>query len=267
MKQVLKALIDSGCRPNNADGFEELQASLSSITVSDEAKALADSYRSAKKAMILYGLFELSTECAVEIANMAVVAGHIGSPRNGIYMQRQMAGSQILADYGVTATAETTTGYSGLAIFGEDIDVDFDEKGLEFLMVQDTHLTATAQKADVVFPLASYPEIDGTFVSSGRRLLRCNKAVEPPFEYRTADIAQKIAEILASSAPAGSLRSLYPNSDIGLCYPTPVLYTDGFKFPDKKAKLQVVPEAAMFDERVPTFSLFKAVRSALPDAK
>ena len=267
MKQVLKSLIDSGCRPKNADGFEELQASLSAVTVSEDAKALADSYRSAKKAMILYALFELSAECATEIANMSVIAGHIGGPRNGIYTQRQMAGSQILADYGITATAETTTGYRGLAIFGEDPELEFDENELEFLMVQDTHMTATAQKADVVFPLASYPEINGTFVSSGRRLLRCNKAVEPPFEYRTADIAQKIAEFLAGSAPAGSARSLYPDTEIGECYPAPVLYTDGFGFPDKKAKLQVAPEAAMFDERVPTFSLFKAVRADLPDPK
>jgi len=244
-----------------------LQASLSAVTVSEDAKALADSYRSAKKAMILYALFELSAECATEIANMSVIAGHIGGPRNGIYTQRQMAGSQILADYGITATAETTTGYRGLAIFGEDPELEFDENELEFLMVQDTHMTATAQKADVVFPLASYPEINGTFVSSGRRLLRCNKAVEPPFEYRTADIAQKIAEFLAGSAPAGSARSLYPDTEIGECYPAPVLYTDGFGFPDKKAKLQVAPEAAMFDERVPTFSLFKAVRADLPDPK
>ena len=83
-------------------------------------------------------------------------------------------------------------------------------------------------------------------------------------EYRTYEIAQKIAEVLEGTAPAGDAAKLYPKVKPGACIPEPVLYEDGFGFPDKKAKLRVVEEAAMFDELAPTCSLIKAVDADIP---
>jgi formate dehydrogenase major subunit len=262
IKQVIKALIDAGCTPKNADGFDELKDSLSSINVTYDAKALADDYRTSKKAMILYALGGLTTSAATELANMAVIAGHIGSPRDGIYVMRQMAGSQILADYKIAETAEAAKGAKGLMVFGEDPEALPDD--LKFLMVQDIDLTKTAMKADVVFPLAAYPEIDGTFVNTERRVQYCAKAVDPPMEYRTSEIAQKIAEVLEGSAPAGVIRELYPKAKLSRSEDPPILYADGFGFPDKKAKLQVVGETAMFDELKLKCSLLKAIEADLP---
>jgi len=279
IKQIVKALIDAGAAPKNADGFTELKASLSAISACDDAKKLAESYITTKKAMVLYALSELSAAAAVELANMAVVAGHIGSPRNGIYMLRQMSGSQVLADYGITGLVDVAEGIKGLMVFGEDIAclrrdasrpsmhgesarAAFDR--LEFLMVQDTHLTETAKLADVVFPLAVVPEIDGTFVNTERRLQRCNKAIEPPTEYTTAEIAQKIAEVLEGAAHAGSVRDTNLNAGPGKYNPTPVLFVDGFGFPGKRAKLQVIEEDDMVDELVCTCSLVNAVEADLP---
>lgn len=50
----------------------------------------------------------------------------------------------------------------------------------EFLVVQDIFLTETARMADVVFPAASFAEVDGTFTNTERRVQRVRKAVEPP---------------------------------------------------------------------------------------
>ena len=261
IKQVIKSLIDMGCAPKNTDGFDELKASLSKAEPDGEAKALAEIYKSAKKAMMMYALDELTPAAATELANMAVTSGHIGSPRDGIYMLRQASGSQTLADYGVIETAESATEAKGLAVFGEDVDLQMG--GLEFLMVQDTHLTETAKKADVVFPLAAYPEIDGTFVSTERRVQRCNKAVTSPAIYRTSEIVQSIAEVLEGCAPAGSACELYPKTDVGQCAPTPVLYTDGFGFPGGKAKLQVIEEAPMFAKPAQTCYIINAVDADL----
>ena len=55
-------------------------------------------------------------------------------------------------------------------------------KGLEFLVVQDLFLTATAELADVVLPAAGWAESEGTFTSSERRVQRVRKAVDPPGE-------------------------------------------------------------------------------------
>ena len=265
VKQVIKALIDAGCSTEKADGFEELKESLSAVIVSNDARKLAEKYKEASSAMVIFALEELSPAAATELANMAVIANHIGSLGNGIYMLRQMSGSQTLADYAVTAMVNTATGSSGLMIFGEDPELWSDEPNCEFLLVQDIYMTETAKKADVVFPLAAYPEIDGTFINSERRVQRCNKAVEPPMKYRTAEIVQKIAaEVSGGFVSAGASDEVYPDTKPGECYPTPVLYNDGFDFPDNKAKLQVIAEEVMFEEAVRTSSLYKAVDADLP---
>ncbi len=54
-------------------------------------------------------------------------------------------------------------------------------ESLDFLVVQDIFLTATAELADVVFPAAAgWCESDGTVTNSERRVQRVRKAVDPP---------------------------------------------------------------------------------------
>jgi predicted molibdopterin-dependent oxidoreductase YjgC len=51
--------------------------------------------------------------------------------------------------------------------------------GLEFLVVQDIFLTETAKMASVVFPAASFDEVDGTYSGPSGKLMRLKKAIEP----------------------------------------------------------------------------------------
>jgi formate dehydrogenase major subunit len=58
-------------------------------------------------------------------------------------------------------------------------------EGLDFLVVQDLFLTATAKLADVVLPAAAaWAESDGTVTNSERRVQRVRKAIDPPGEAR-----------------------------------------------------------------------------------
>ena len=68
-------------------------------------------------------------------------------------------------------------------------------RGLDFVVVQDILMTATAELADVVLPgSASWAESDGTVTNSERRVQLCRKAIDPPGEARDDNmILQDIA--------------------------------------------------------------------------
>jgi hypothetical protein len=86
-------------------------------------------------------------------------------------------------------------------------------------------------------------------------------------EYRTSQIAGQLAKVLERTAYAGRVRDVYPKKSFGECYPTPVLFVDGFGFPDKKAKLQTIEESAMFEQPVQTCYLMKAANAGYPKPK
>ena len=53
-----------------------------------------DAYANAKKAMIVFQQNVLSTEAAIMIGNIALLSGHIGSPRDGILQIKEKNNSQ-----------------------------------------------------------------------------------------------------------------------------------------------------------------------------
>lgn len=73
-------------------------------------------------------------------------------------------------------------------------------KKLDFLVVQDIFLTETAEMADVVLPAASFAEKEGTFANTERRVLKVNKAIEPPGEAKEDwQIIVELAKIIGAS--------------------------------------------------------------------
>ncbi|HET8628418.1 MAG TPA: NADH-quinone oxidoreductase subunit NuoG [Thermomicrobiales bacterium] len=72
-------------------------------------------------------------------------------------------------------------------------------EGVDFLVVQDLFLTATARAADVVLPAVSWAEKDGTLTNLERRVQRIRPAVRPPGEARPdwrvyRDLGRRLAE-------------------------------------------------------------------------
>nr|WP_176586666.1 formate dehydrogenase subunit alpha [Sulfolobus acidocaldarius] len=155
----------------------------------------------------------------------------------------------------------------GLYIIGEDtVMVDcgtpLTRKALEeadFVVVQDMFMTETAKLADVVLPVASNLEKDGTFVNTERRIQRFYKAMEPIGEAKADwEIIQMIANAMGAnwnykhpSDIMDEVAKLCPifsgvtyaklegfNSLLWPVYEerdTPLLYTEKFETPDGKA--------------------------------
>lgn len=135
---------------------------------------------------------------------------------------------------------------------------------LDFFVVQDVFLSTTAQFADVILPAAPSLEKEGTFSNTERRVQRLYQVLEPlgdskPDWWITSQIASRMgfdwgythpSEIFAEMAHLTPFfsgctyetlegwGSFHWGSASGK--DTPLLYTDGFYFPDKKARFSLV---------------------------
>jgi formate dehydrogenase major subunit len=132
---------------------------------------------------------------------------------------------------------------------------------LELFVVQDLFFTKTCQYADVILPAAASLEKEGTFVNTERRIQRLYQVFEPLGESRPdwmiiQDIAQRLGADWNYTHPsqimdeAAKLCPLFAGVTYerlegykSLQWPVaadgtdqPLLYTQGFHFPDDKAK-------------------------------
>ena len=86
--------------------------------------------------------------------------------------------------------------------------------GKDFVAVQELFLTETCDHADVVFPAASFAEIDGTFTNNAGNVQRVRKAIDPinqakPDWMITALIAREMgSEIAPDWSPSAIFRSI-----------------------------------------------------------
>jgi len=200
----------------------------------DKLYAAAEIYANTRRAGIFYtlGITEHTTGTAnvMNLANLAMVTGHVGVEHAGVNPLRGQNNVQGACDMG--ALPNLLPGYKavseasnrehfekewgaklndlsglripemfdemmdgklkGMYVMGEDpvltdADANHVRKAmdkLDFLVVQDIFLSATARMADVVLPAACYAEKDGTFTNTERRVQRVRKAVEAPGKAR-----------------------------------------------------------------------------------
>ena len=192
VKQIAKAVAGSG-KGSDIAGYDGFAASLGNVDVSEEAKAVADMYLGAKKAMIVFTQNMITVDAATLLADIAMVSGHIGSPRDGILQVKPKNNSQGLVDMGITAGAEALEGLKALVVFGEEADIDRD--ALEFLAVCDTHVTGLAAKADVVIPGTGFASTDGTYTNTERRLQLVQAAIDEGVALSNWEVAAEIAHV------------------------------------------------------------------------
>lgn len=192
LKEIAKAIIDSG-KAKKVSGYDEFAASLDNVEVSDEAKAIADQYLAAKKAMIVYQQNFLTVDGAKLVADIAMLSGHIGTPRDGILQVKAKNNSQGLIDMGITAGSEALEGVKALVVFGENADID--TESLEFLAVCDTHMTELGAKANVVIPGTGFASVNGTFTNTERRMQLVQAAIDEDILFSNWEVAAEIAHI------------------------------------------------------------------------
>ena len=236
---------------------------------------------------------ELHKDCTYALSALTLLTGNLGKPSSGIYPLKPGANSQGAWDVGcvpthLPGTAPPDDGEARLRIEEEwstqipqteglgqldmlrsgqvraliligDLDhpTAADLQGLEaldFLVVQDSFLSAAAQKAEVVLPRSSFAEKTGTYTNLERRIQSVRPVISPkntdakPESWAICQLAQRmgakgfdfsdtgaVMDEIARVAPIyggvshqrlESEGRLVFRPDVGNPLPTQVLYSD-----------------------------------------
>jgi NADH-quinone oxidoreductase subunit G len=229
------ALLDEGlvdARAQSLRGFAELRQGLRAVglpklasdlgieeaSIREAAKALA----SAQNRLIVYGREALAAgpqlRAAIEI--LALLTSAYGKANSGLLAILPAANTRGALDMGFGAGALPASQIwpaaragqlKALLAVGADPARENPQsadalEALELLVVQDMFLTETARLADVVLPLASIAEQEGTYTNAERRVQRFRQARQPLGMSRSAwEFARDLAQALSERNPAPAM--------------------------------------------------------------
>ncbi len=196
----------------------------------DAIRTIARSFAAAENGIVVYGRAALAAGPALTqaLANLALLTGKAGRANSGLIAllpdgnTRGALDMGVRPDVGPGGAALPAPGLSAREIWGAAVEgrvrgmyvaglnparsskaIAEALKQLEFLVVQDLFLTETAALADVVLPVATFAEREGTFTNAERRVQRFRQARRP-----TADVPadwqvfQNVARAVQAISPA-----------------------------------------------------------------
>jgi formate dehydrogenase major subunit len=199
----------------------------------------------AKKAIVVAEQTRLTTEAAKAAADIAVLSGHIGAPRDGFIQIKSNVNAQGLSNLGISSyetNAEVVENGSiqGMFIVGEDV-AGFDRSGMEFVAVADIYMTETAKAADAVLPLISLVESAGTVTACDGAVNEVKPAI-PALGLKNWEVIQGLANAMGKrhtfASEAEIAREMKETHAVDAGTLTPVL--------------QPVADAPMYEERMNT---------------
>jgi predicted molibdopterin-dependent oxidoreductase YjgC len=187
LMSLTKALMDKGL-----SGDKKLASAVANASVSEAVDKAAALYTEAKNPVILSSPAMYQAAANISLLKGIAVSVPVESNAKGVVMMGLTTEDKPYKEM-------VSGGLNLLYVIGE---VPLNKRpDVDFLVVQNSHLTELAKQADVVLPSAAYLEIDGTMVDYLGRLKHVCKAVEPAGEAKShreifADIAKAMgAEI------------------------------------------------------------------------
>jgi len=239
INSLAKVILDNKLADASAaslPGYAELQKALADFTPdavsgqcglsADDIKQLAEAYAKAEKALILFPVGQAypghNAALANAVANLALLAGKLGKEGSGVLCLSEKNNSQGAVDMGFHAASGgldagqiidgcASGSIKTLFIAGENPLVSYPDHAkikaaldkVEFLVVSEMFLTETAAMADVVLPVCSFAEKEGTFTATDRRVQHIRPAIRKTGQIRSDfEIFGALIEKLGGTAPA-----------------------------------------------------------------
>ncbi|AKN32743.1 molybdopterin oxidoreductase [Clostridium carboxidivorans P7] len=287
LKSFIKALFKGGYVKEaevekKAVNLQKLWGFVKDCADNQEANKLAKMYGEAKKAIIVADDDMVTADGYKLLADAAVITGKIGKAHSGIITVRSNSNYQGFIDMDIKASGKSILEQieegkiKAVVIIGED-PVGADEnttqilKKLKFIATFDMFMTDTALMSNVVVPIASFAESQGTFTRSDRKIQKIVPAVHVDYRKTVFDNMSKLAQYLdiniknlkqavemisweipeynGLNAVNVEVDDVYTLNTISNTYGIQVLYTDGFNKEDKKAVLSLPESNVMFKNK------------------
>jgi len=239
LNAIAKIILDEKLADGSASavtGYADLEKALSVFGVDAVAaqsglaaadiRKLASDYAAAEKALIIFPVGQAypghSADLASAAANIAILTGKYGkegcgvlclSEKNnsqgavdmGFYAQNGGMNAQQILDACVGGSVKTLfiAGENPLTSYPNRNKVKAALEAVEFLIVSELFLTETAAMADVVLPVCSFAEKDGTFTSADRHVQCVKPAIRKIANTKTDfEVFSDLIARLGGQAPA-----------------------------------------------------------------
>jgi NADH-quinone oxidoreductase subunit G len=203
---LLGATLEKTRSGRQVDGLDDLGGNLRAFKADKAQKAAADAIAGVGDVVAIVGGEGLGREgsraLAQAAANLLTATGHVGRPNNGLLVVWPGANTQGAFDMGISPywgpgyqpldmpgldyvgilNAARSRSLKALYIAGADPAADDPAavealNAAEFVVVQAMFLTETARLADIVLPVQSVAEREGTYTNGERRVQRFYPAI------------------------------------------------------------------------------------------
>ncbi len=186
LRALAKAIMDGGIKVNG-----KLASSVSGATITDAVESAAALYLAAREPVILSSPSLYTASSNFRMLKGAVVSVSPESNSKGVVLMGIKKQGK--------SYREMTEGKTALLYVVGEIPLQ-ESPQTDFLIVQASHLTELAQKADIVLPVAAHLEAGGTIVDFLGRLREIRKAVEPAGEAKShREIFISLAKAMGTS--------------------------------------------------------------------
>jgi formate dehydrogenase major subunit/NADH-quinone oxidoreductase subunit G len=241
LNALAKCILDEKLADASAatvSGYADLEKALSGFNAEAVAaqtgisavdiKKLASDYAGAEKALIVFPTGQAyaghTADLASAAANLALLTGKIGKEGCGVLCLSEKNNSQGAVDMGfyaqdggldgmqildacVSGAVKTLfiAGENPLTSYPNRAKVKVALEAAEFLVVSELFLTETAAMADVVLPVCSFAEKEGTFTSTDRHVQYFKPAIRKSVQIRSDfDIFSDLISRMGGTAPTSS---------------------------------------------------------------
>jgi formate dehydrogenase major subunit len=206
------------------EGFDSLVGGLPSPEQAEEvtgvhrrhitklARMLADPARNAVFIYNAGSMLEKSPGDLQAIANLLLLTGRFGRPRNGLILTREHSNCQGLGDLGTTPIGRVALRENllsgrvrGMFLLGENLVVnkqyaDFMKRS-DFNVVMDLVESESSRLAQVVLPASAPAESDGCLTSFDRKVQAFTRAFEPPAGVTGFEVLSRMQAKLTGDPP------------------------------------------------------------------